>query len=118
MKTQRIRLADVFLIGPIMIYAGLKLRESDPTLGHVLAGLGSSTFVYNGRNWLKQQRHGRLYGGRADSMDSRRFDPRQLRMGVQVEREHTDDPDIAREIAMDHLVEDPRYYTKLRRAGL
>lgn len=37
----------------------------------------------------------------------------QLKMGVKVEMEHTDDPKIAREIAMDHLVEDPNYYTKL-----
>jgi hypothetical protein len=32
--------------------------------------------------------------------------------------EHTNDPDIAKEIAMDHLTEDPRYYTKLVNAGL
>jgi hypothetical protein len=32
--------------------------------------------------------------------------------------EHTDDEEIAREIAMDHLTEDPKYYTKLIRAGL
>ena len=30
-----------------------------------------------------------------------------------VEMEHTNDPDIAREIAMDHLTEDPDYYKKL-----
>ena len=29
--------------------------------------------------------------------------------------EHTDDPDLAREIAMDHLTEDPDYYTKLEK---
>ena len=29
--------------------------------------------------------------------------------------EHTDDPSLAREIARDHLTEDPAYYDKLER---
>tara|TARA_R110000764_G_scaffold86464_5_gene167177 strand:+ start:93 stop:347 length:255 start_codon:yes stop_codon:yes gene_type:complete len=37
-----------------------------------------------------------------------------LRKGQRVEMEHTDDSQTAREIALDHLVEDPRYYTKLK----
>lgn len=37
----------------------------------------------------------------------------ELKKGVKVELEHTDDKTIAREIAMDHLYEDPKYYTKL-----
>ena len=38
---------------------------------------------------------------------------KQLQMGIKVESEHSDDRSHAREIAMDHLVEDPKYYTKL-----
>lgn len=37
----------------------------------------------------------------------------QLRKGIEVEKEHTSNPDIARKIALDHLAEDPRYYAKL-----
>lgn len=37
----------------------------------------------------------------------------QLKMGIGVEMEHTDDVYIATEIAMDHLMESPEYYTKL-----
>lgn len=37
----------------------------------------------------------------------------QLHRGIKVELEHTDDPKQAIEIAMDHLVESPIYYTKL-----
>ena len=37
-----------------------------------------------------------------------------LQWGIDVEMEHTDDPQIAREIAMDHLMEDPIYYKKLK----
>ncbi len=39
----------------------------------------------------------------------------QLVKGIKVEMEHTDDIEIAKEIAMDHLAEDPNYYTKLKR---
>ncbi len=37
----------------------------------------------------------------------------QLRKGIEVEKEHTKDESKAREIAMDHLYEDPKYYDKL-----
>lgn len=37
----------------------------------------------------------------------------QLKKGIKVEMEHTKDEVIAKEIAMDHLFEDPNYYTKL-----
>ena len=40
---------------------------------------------------------------------------RQLKIGVQVEMEHTTSKTIARKIALDHLREDPRYYSKLIR---
>lgn len=41
------------------------------------------------------------------------FDPIALYRGVIVELEHTVDPCVALEIAMDHLDEDPQYYGKL-----
>jgi hypothetical protein len=37
----------------------------------------------------------------------------QFDMGVEVEREHTNDLKKAMEIAIDHLTEDPKYYKKL-----
>lgn len=40
---------------------------------------------------------------------------KQLMMGIKVEKEHTDNEDKAKEIAMDHLWEDPRYYSKLKK---
>ena len=39
----------------------------------------------------------------------------ELNNGIQTELEHTDDPAIARAIALDHLYEDPGYYTKLKK---
>lgn len=43
---------------------------------------------------------------------------KQLELGVAVEAEHTYNKGIAEEIALDHLWEDPAYYTKLVKAGL
>lgn len=38
----------------------------------------------------------------------------QLRAGIKVEKEHTTDVDIAKEIALDHLNEKPDYYERLK----
>jgi antitoxin component of MazEF toxin-antitoxin module len=46
------------------------------------------------------------------------FDEIQLKIGMEVEKEHTDDPEIAKEIAKAHLSERPDYYKKLLEAGL
>lgn len=56
-----------------------------------------------------------LPGGLADKGPPPNLDPEQLRMGIKVEMEHTNDRRIAREIALDHLTEDPEYYTYLER---
>lgn len=39
----------------------------------------------------------------------------QLDNGIKVEMEHTKSKKIATEIALDHLYEDPKYYTKLKK---
>lgn len=40
---------------------------------------------------------------------------KQLSMGMKVEMEHTKSKEKAKEIALDHLSEDPNYYTKLKK---
>jgi len=57
----------------------------------------------------------RLPGGLADKKKPADFDKKQLSKGVKVEREHVDNKAVAREIAMDHLVEDAKYYDKLEK---
>ena len=54
-------------------------------------------------------------GGRADKSKPSDFNAKQLAAGIKVEREHTKSQRLAREIAMDHLKEDPRYYVKLKK---
>jgi hypothetical protein len=55
-----------------------------------------------------------LSGGLADGRTPDEFPKDALQEGLKVEREHTDDPNLAIEIVMDHLTEDPDYYVKLR----
>lgn len=56
MKTQTIRLVDVFLIGPYLIWLAGRERGIHRTL---LTGLGVATIVYNGRNWLAENKKAR-----------------------------------------------------------
>ena len=44
--------------------------------------------------------------------------PQELRMGIKVEMEHTDEIDKAKKIALDHLAENPFYYTALKLSGI
>lgn len=39
----------------------------------------------------------------------------QLKKGIEVEREHTNNIEMAKEIAMDHLFELPDYYDRLEK---
>ena len=53
-----------------------------------------------------------LPGGAADNMPDSEFSKKDLITGVKDEREHTNNDQIAKEIAKDHLQEDPAYYKK------
>lgn len=56
--------------------------------------------------------------GRHNHIPDSEFDDEQLKMGIEVEKEHTDNLEIAKSIAKDHLIEDKIYYTKLKSLGL
>ena len=55
MKPQSVRLLDVFVFGPVMIYAATQPRLS-VELRAVLFWLGAGTILYNGINYLKGKR--------------------------------------------------------------
>ena len=55
----------------------------------------------------------KIPGGLAAGKSDEDFDAGALAKGKKVEMEHTDDPEKAKEIARDHLTEDPKYYDKL-----
>jgi hypothetical protein len=50
--------------------------------------------------------------------DDAAYDKEELIMGTKVEMEHTSDEEEAEVIAKQHLEEDPKYYSKLEKAGL
>lgn len=66
-----------------------------------------------------------IKGGKADEMTTQDIADefgvpvsqinRQLKMGIKVEKEHTKDASLAKDIAMDHLSEMPDYYTRLEK---
>jgi Protein of unknown function (DUF5661) len=55
-----------------------------------------------------------LSGGIGDNTPDSDFNPSSLSQGMGVEKEHTSSPAMAKEIAKDHLSEDPDYYKKLK----
>lgn len=62
----------------------------------------------------------KLPGGLGDDRPDSDFDPEQLQKGIKVEMEHVggradkeEARELAKEIAKDHLTEDPKYYDKL-----
>jgi hypothetical protein len=63
---------------------------------------------------IKTIKSDKLPGGLADKKTPKDFDPKALKQGIAVEKEHTTDEQLAQEIAMDHLTEDPEYYKKLK----
>ena len=53
--------------------------------------------------------------GKHNDVPDSKFNSKELKMGIKIEAEHTDDPDIAKRIAKDHLSEFPDYYTRLEK---
>lgn len=54
----------------------------------------------------------KLPGGKADNVPDSKFSPAALAEGKEDEHEHTDNDQVAKEIAKDHLQKDPEYYKK------
>lgn len=52
-----------------------------------------------------------LSGGIGRGYPDSHFDPKQLAIGIKIEMEHTSSKRVAKEIAKDHLVEFPDFYT-------
>lgn len=47
--------------------------------------------------------------------DTIEYDPEELAIGIDVEKEHTTNEKLAKVIAKQHLAEDPKYYSKLKK---
>jgi hypothetical protein len=103
------------------------LTDPDPYLCHN-CGLDNQTMKFEPEkleNWRKSQmKEEKIPGGKAEGlslMDIAKHHKMPLKsikvkldQGIKTEMEHTTDKSIAREIVMDHIYEDPNYYTKLK----
>jgi len=98
-------------------------KKKDENKEATSAGAGVGAF--EGPLFGKKMNEEKLKGGVSDkksladiakkhkvSLDKIKY---QLRKGEKVEKEHTDDDEKVKEIAMDHLYEDPKYYSKLKK---
>ena len=93
---------------------GYSLEDSQP---HIIKMLSDALDSVKDDNEIK--------GGLADKISIEELSKKhkvsvdeiveQLLKGIEVELEHTNDKDKAKEIAMDHLFEMPDYYTKLKK---
>lgn len=57
-------------------------------------------------------------GGKGDKTKVEDVDQNELKVGIAVEMEHTGNEETAKEIAIDHLTENPKYYTELVKSGI
>lgn len=57
----------------------------------------------------------KLKGGVGDNKNPADLDRAELNSGIKEEKEHTNDTDVATEIAVDHLTKEPKYYSKLEK---
>ena len=87
---------------------GLQLPLHSYLMSNVLSQRESTDVAFN--NLMEKEQ---LKGGLGDNKPDRSFPSSQLRRGVKVEMEHTNNPRVAKEIAKDHLTEIRDYYTRL-----
>lgn len=60
----------------------------------------------------------KIQGGKGDNTAEDSVDYEELQVGIAVEKEHTSDTELAKEIALDHLTENPKYYSELIFKGI
>jgi hypothetical protein len=135
------RFEDSFSKGIIEIPLVVKFSENDYDLlggntrlaGLINKGINPKLYVVDLSKKQEMKENEILKGGLADNKTliqmAKKHDAKgyyhiqdmvkslnkQLEIGMKVEMEHTDSEEKAKEIAMDHLWEDPSYYTKLKK---
>lgn len=74
--------------------------------------------IYNKLLSVSNVKEDLISGGKGDNTSSNKLSEKELEVGIMIEREHTKSDEKAKEIATDHLTEDPQYYSKLIKSGL
>jgi hypothetical protein len=113
------RAKDYAYITGIYKQMGGRIRKESKKSGQTFSEVVAGAKWQNENVWGKIDKlHAhvdKLVGGLADNATPEDFPWDVLRDGARVELEHTTDPAIATEIAMDHLMEDIDYYKKLKK---
>jgi hypothetical protein len=82
---------------------------------NVTANPLSSSIKESFGEWIiKPKQKDIIKGGMADNVPDNEFDDTELSKGIAVEMEHTNDPDIAKEIAKDHIFETGKKNGKIK----
>lgn len=101
------------LAGKVPQLAKKQLLHGEPIYGYQLVP-GWQDDVKTTTTKTSAQTKDLLPGGEADNAPDSNFDKSDLAEGRRHEREHTNNDQIAKEIAEDHLSEDPKYYEKVK----
>ncbi len=92
---------------------GRRRFNSNPN--HLPSRFEEDSAVKPGRAKPQRRRFDRIKGGKGDDLEPDQVDPRELKLGIEVEMEHTKSRSLAQEIALDHLAESPNYYSRLKK---
>jgi hypothetical protein len=80
-------------------------------ISHFINGFLKQAGLYG----LEKEAREYLAGGLAEGHKDSEFPKKQIEMGIDIEKEHTPDVKIRKEIAKDHLMEHKDYYTMLKK---
>ncbi len=72
---------------------------------------------FNGYKFIDEHEE-MIPGGKGEGLKPADVDPKEFLVGTAVEEEHSDDKAYAQEIALDHLAENPNYYSDGMKKGL
>lgn len=90
---------------------GLHQQEAKTLLpGNVFYGEPEQAEAEDARSWKQASLKLEGYDSRPDSD----YDAEELALGIEEEAEHTDDLEVRKLIAKDHLDEDPKYYSRAK----
>jgi hypothetical protein len=88
-----------------------KVHEFAKEIGHNVHDL-EAEFYKLASKFAKFLSEGR---SRTKETSPKEIDPKELEMGIKIEKEHIEDEKMAEKIALDHLYEIPNYYTLLKK---
>ena len=72
---------------------------------------------FNGYKFIDEHQEV-IPGGKGEGLEPADVDPKEFLVGTAVEMEHSEDKSFAQEIALDHLAENPKYYSDGMKKGI